>query len=49
MSFNPAKVKALRDESRRRGELLSPRPMSPVGLGVSGAEVVGGSGGFWIS
>jgi hypothetical protein len=45
MPFNPAKVKALRDESRRRGELLSPRPISPVGLGVSGGEVVGGSGG----
>jgi hypothetical protein len=49
MSFNPAKVKALRDASQRRGELASARPLSPVGLGVSGGEVVGGSGGVWIS
>jgi hypothetical protein len=47
MSFNHAKVKALREESIRRGELGSPVPLSPAVLGVSGGEGVGGSvGGF---
>jgi hypothetical protein len=47
MSFNHAKVKALREESIRRGELGSPAPLSPAVLGVSGGEGVGGSvGGF---
>jgi hypothetical protein len=43
MSFNPAKVKALRDASVRRGQLASPGNVSSVGIGVSGGEEVGGS------
>jgi hypothetical protein len=45
MSFNSAKVKALREESLRRGALASPRATPPVVLGDSGGEVIGGSGG----
>jgi hypothetical protein len=43
MSFSHAKVKALRADSVRRGELASPGNVSSVGIGVSGGEVIGGS------
>jgi hypothetical protein len=45
MSFSHAKAKALWDASLIRGELASPGTLSPVELGGSGGEVVGGSGG----
>jgi hypothetical protein len=45
MLFNSAKVKALREESLRRGAMASPWATPPVVLGDSGGEVIGGSGG----
>jgi hypothetical protein len=46
MSFSHAKVKALREESLRRGELASPAATSPpVAIGEFGGEGVGGSDG----
>jgi hypothetical protein len=45
MSFNSAKVKDLQEESLRQGAVASARATSPVVLGDSGGEVIGGSGG----
>jgi hypothetical protein len=46
MSFSHAKAKSLREASIRRGDIASPSEgLAPVGIGVSGGEEVGGSGG----
>jgi hypothetical protein len=46
MSFSHARAKSLREASLRRGDIASPSDgLAPVGIGVSGGEEVGRSGG----